>query len=555
MQQGKKKMAYMKGFKWNKSCLITFLLMMASLTYGVPAKRGVWQQLRLKDGTIVKAELRGDEKFHYWQTADGTYIMYQDNGYTKVEDINIRMARQKSQRAQARSKRSDIMGEFHSYTGKKRALLLLVEFTDRKFRSDHDITFYENVANKIGFTSEEGYKGSVHDYFLDQSSGLFDLTFDVVGPISLSHDYAYYGKNNKEGYDMRAGEMVAEAAEKADSKVNYADYDWNGDGEVELVMVIFAGKSENNGGGENAIWPHEWELYDSDYDDYLKLDDTTLNVYACANEIDGNYSSGIGTICHEFSHGLGLADMYDLYGSNYGMGRWSIMDGGSFNGNCYCPAGFTSFEKMSCGWLEPIMLNNDTIINNMSPLSSGGDAYLLQNEGWKNEYYLLENRQQTGWDASLPGKGLLIVHVDFNANYWALNLVNSPSMSGHLHCSIFHADNSTKNEGTDPYPIPNNNKLTAISEPAATLFKPNADGTLFMSKSITKITQNTDGTVGFTVGPQKYEAEVDWIITPKTTTSSQHSTRIYSLEGRFIGTDQTKLKSGVYLIDGKKVVK
>lgn len=548
-------MVYINAIKWKRSGLITFLLMMATIIHAVPAKRGVWRLLKLKDGTFVKAELRGDEFFHYWQTADGTYIMDEGSGYAKVGDVGKWMARQKDQWTQARAKRASRRiqtDNFPSYIGKKRGLLLLVEFNNQKFRSDHDVTFYENVANKVGFTSEEGYLGSVHDYFLDQSGGLFDLTFDVVGPISLSYDYAYYGQNNKDGNDMRAGEMVAEAVEKADNKVNYADYDWDDDGEVDMVMLVYAGIGEHEGGGENRIWPHEWNLSSNDNKGVKKLDDMIIDTYACVNEMSRKKSSGIGSICHEFSHILGLADMYDLYEDNYGMGSWTIMDIGVYNDDSFCPAGFTSFEKMSCGWIEPIVLNNDTIVNKMKPLASGGEAYLLQNEGWQNEYYLLENRQQIGWDAFLPGRGLLILHIDYNKMLWYLNAVNSPKVSKHLHCTIFHADNSTVIEETDPYPTQNNNKLTAVSEPAATLFNINADSTLFMNKSITDITQNGDGTIGFTIGPQQYEP--DKIITPRSTSRSQHS-NIYSLDGRIMGKDPLRIKPGVYLIDGKKVVK
>ena len=547
--------------QYKRTSFIAILLTIAITMLAVPAKRGIWQQLTLKDGTTVRAELRGDESFHYWLTDDGSYIADQGDGYAKVEDVDAWKARGQFQSAKARARRAarrQIHG-FPSFTGKKRGLLILVEFSNSKFNSEHDIAFYEKVANKVGFTSKEGFSGSVHDYFLDQSNGLFDLTFDVVGPVKLKHDYSYYGQNDGDGYDMRPGEMIAEAVQAADQWVNYADYDWNGNGQVDMVMVIYAGKGEADGGDANTIWPHEWELSSSDYHKVKKLDGMTIDIYACANEISSNKSTGIGTICHEFSHCLGLPDMYDLYGNNYGMGSWSVMDNGTYSGDGYCPSGYTSFEKMSCGWLEPVVLTNDTIIDNLKPLSRGGEAYLLPNEGCQDEYYLIENRQQKGWDAFLPGRGLLILHVDYDENVWFQNEVNSTlkqkvlSGNDHQRCTIFHADNSTKKEANDLYPFGENNSLTAISSPAATLYNKNVDGTRNMGKSITAITQNNDGTISFVIGPQQFVK--DGITTPHAPSRLPHSSAIYSLDGRYLGNDLQRLKSGLYIVGGKKFVK
>ena len=544
-----------------RTSFITTLLMTATLMLAVPAKRGVWQELKLKDGTTVMAELKGDEWCHYWQTADGMCIMSEGDEFTEVENVDAWKARRRTKSEQAKARRAarKQMHGFPSFIGKKRGLLILVEFTNMKFKSGHDAQFYENVANKVGFMSKEGYSGSVHDYFMDQSGGLFDLTFDVVGPVSLSRNYAYYGENDSEGYDMRPGKMMAEALDKADKLVDYGDYDWNDDGEVDMVMVIYAGRGEADGGNVNTIWPHEWELSSSDYGEIKRLDGVTIDTYACANEMaTNNTTTGIGTICHEFSHCLGLPDMYDLYENNYGMGSWSVMDTGTYGGDGFCPSGYTSFEKMSCGWLEPVVLTNDTTINDMKSQSSGGEAYLLQNDGWKDEYYLIEYRQQLGWDARLPGSGMLIIHVDYDDEIWFQNEVNTTSNvksvthNTHQRCTIFHADNSTKREADDTYPYLENDKLTAISKPAAKLYHNNADGTKIMGKSITDITKNQDGTMSFTVGPQQYETDG---IAQHPTPNTHHPTPIYSLDGHYLGNDLQRLKSGFYIMGGRKVVK
>jgi len=203
--------------------------------------------------------------------------------------------------------------------------------------------------------------------------------------------------------------------------------------------------------------------------------------------------------------------MYDTaYQGNYGMSYWDVMDHGSYGGDGFIPCCFTSFERMKCGWLTPTELVNDTVVESLKPLSEGGEAYIIRNDANPNEYYLLENRQQTGWDADLPGKGLLILHVDYDESAWQNNLVNTtyyPNYNDHQRCTIFHADNSvgidseqkiTKAElAGDPYPYEGNDSLTNTSEPAATLYNKNSYSTKLMNKAITNIRQNDDGTISF----------------------------------------------------------
>ena len=545
-----------------KRTILTILVLWLALTVAlaVPARPGVWQVLVLSDGTSVKAELKGDESFHYWQAADGTCYVSLSGGYVAVEDIPAWKSRSKTRQMRARGRQATQgkMPDFPVYQGKKRGLLILVEFSNKQFDANHDHAFYNNVANKVGFISKDGFSGSVHDYFLDQSNGMFDLTLDVVGPVRLSRRYQYYGENGDDGEDLRPGEMVAEACRLADPEVNFADYDWDGNGEVDMVLVLYAGRGEADGGEKNTIWPHEWQLYESDYGEVMVLDHTNINEYACFNEKSSAGVEGIGVICHEFSHCLGLPDMYDLYDNNFGMGRWSLMDSGSYNGDGFCPAGFTSFEKLSCGWIKPVVLDADTTITDMKPLSKGGEAYMLKNDGCPSEFYLIENRQNNGWDALLPGRGMLILHVDYDEKVWYFNEVNSTSkkqvLSGndHQRCTIFHADNSISFTTTDTYPYNTNDQLTAISRPAAMLYNDNVDGTRFMGKAITGITQGRNGIMSFSVGPQQYEANA---IVHHPSPVAGRPGAIYSLDGRYLGNDLQVLKPGFYIVDGRKVFK
>ena len=214
-------------------------------------------------------------------------------------------------------------------------------------------------------------------------------------------------------------------------------------------------------------------------------------------------------MCHEFSHCLGYPDFYDTdYSGGQGMGYWDLMDGGSYNGDGYQPAGYTSYERWMAGWKEPVELTTTTQVANMKALQDGGEAYIVYNNGNRNEYFLLENRQFTGWDASLPGEGLLILHVDYNASAWADNTPND--IPSHQRMTWISADNEyqyTTYQGSkyytiegmanDPFPYGSVNAFNKSTTPAAKFFNKNTDGTYYLDSSIEEITQNTDGTVSF----------------------------------------------------------
>lgn len=505
-----------------KKKLLVFQMMLAALTVmAIPAKRGQYRTISLADGSQVKAELVGDEFMHYWQAEDGRCFVKNQNQY---EDANLEGMRlsaankhqlralQHQQRAQTRG-----VGDSKQYIGEKKGLIILVQFPDNKFQSNHTAEFFNRVANEKGF-HEAGYRGSVHDYFSDQSNGLFSLTFDVAGPYMMKNNYAYYGQNvkDKDGNvvdnSKNAGKMIVEAVENAAKDFDFAPYDWDGDNEVDQVYVLYAGQGEANGGDENTVWPHEWTL-ESATGSAMNINNLKVNTYACGSELGGseNVTSGIGTLCHEFTHCLGIPDFYDTAsGDNFGMGKWDVMCSGSYNGNSFCPAGFTSYEKMWCGWLTPTELTADATIDNLKPLSDGGDAYIIYNDNHKDEYFLLECRHKVGWDSELGGSGLLVLHVDYLPNIWKYNTVNAfgryrdaagnIATNDHMRLTIVPADNarSAQNESGDPYPFNLNNALSNISVPAAILYNANAEETFYLNKSVKNITRNDDGTVSFT---------------------------------------------------------
>lgn len=493
---------------------ITLSLLLASLalvSVAMPARRGMWKTAQLSNGKTVRVELKGDENLHYWQAADGQCYRLDKAGnatlITNMPDLKNKAKAKRSAKNHQRKMRTRVASGKQAagvYSGQKKGLIVLVQFKDVQFEDGHNKELFKRVANEENFVYDD-FEGSVKDYFKAQSNGTFELDFDVVGPITLANDMEYYGADSGgEGDDVRPGAMVAEALKAADKEVDFSLYDWNGDKEVEQVYILYAGHGQATYDDANTIWPHEWSLSDNDYARTLTLDNVILNTYACSSELNAiGMLDGIGTICHEFSHCLGLPDMYDTDdsdGVNFGMGSWDLMDYGGYNGEGYIPAGYTSYEKIFAGWLRPIELTTDTTITNMKALSENGEAYIIYNDNHRDEYYLLENRQAKKWDRELPNAGMLILHVDFNQDVWDNNEVNNDARR--QRCTIFHADNNDESGILgmvgDTYPYEGNDSLTGTSMPAATLYNSNTDGRKWMNKSITKITQNEDGTMNFT---------------------------------------------------------
>lgn len=495
---------------------ILSLLLVATMAMAIPAKRGQWKTLRLSDGTEVRAELVGDEFGHFYRTADGQCFVKDYDASTeqssvyKTADMTVLMAKANAKRMEVRkaqaqkAPRLTINGGSHeAYAGTKKGLVILVQFADKKFADGHDQALYNRIVNETGY-SEGNFKGSVRDYYYAQSGGQFTIDFDVVGPVTLDKSYAYYGRDNDYIKDVNIQTMVKEALQAADSEVNYKDYDWDGDGTVEQVFLLYAGQGQATSDDENTIWPHMSSLV---WPNLLTLDGVRLRTYACSNELlDDTNIYGIGAMCHEFSHCMGLPDMYDTSGGgSYGMCSWDIMDQGCYNGDTFTPAGYTAYERMYCGWLQPIELTDGLQVSGMKALSDGGDAYIVHNGAKETEYYLLENRQLTGWDAALYGKGLLVYYVDFDSDIWSNNIVNTVdgTTNDHQRCTVLPADNNTTATTTgvagDTYPFNGNIHITANTTPSMTLYNANTDGTKLINLAVLNITQNEDGTMSFNV--------------------------------------------------------
>ena len=574
--------------------MLVLLLVMAAAAFAVPAKPGLTRLITLADGTTVNATLVGDEHGHFWRGADGKsyQLITGTDTYQEVsgQDIVHKAQQRRAQANQRRTKRlaPRKIGDVGSITGQKKGLIILVNFSDVAFQSGNTNALYQRIANEENFSytvnSNYSFKGSMYDYFKAQSEGKFELTFDVVGPVTVSKQQSYYGENNSQGSDKHPAEMVIEAIKLADSQVNYADYDWDGNGTVEQVYVVYAGKGEADGGDANTIWPHEYDLYSANYygdgTGRQKLDGVWINTYACGGELNGSgVIAGIGTMCHEFSHCLGYPDFYDTdYSGGQGMGYWDLMDSGSYNDNGYQPAGYTSYERWVAGWKTPTELVNTQTISNMKALqTSGSNTYIIYNKGNNDEYYLLENRQKTGWDASLPGAGLLILHVDYSSSAWSNNTPNNdPS---HQRMTWVAADNNyqyTTDNGTksytfsgmanDPFPYGSVKAFGKNTTPAATLYNKNSDNTYYLDSSVENITQNSDAgkTISFrfvgesnvdlpTFSPDGGRFSMDQTVT--VTINAEAGTTIYYTTNGSTPTTSSSLYTAPFTVNTTTTVK
>lgn len=473
--------------------------------HAIPA-RPIKHQLMQPDGTILTVYLRGDEFMHYYETIDGllleqnpdgfycyatlftqqtimasTFVAHDPDFRSSEENIYIKGIKQKDLRsvlgkrmslAKANKRNSVAPGEVKAEfptTGVVRGLVILVQYQDIKFSEAATVEAYDRVMNEKNYSGTLS-TGSVYDYFLSQSDGKLELIFDVVGPVTLSQNRVYYGGLEPLGYE-RVDDMMIEAvklAREANPTLDFKQYDKNEDGVVDFVYAIYAGYGEAQGGPAECVWPQSNTL---EYKDWTLYDGMYLGRYSCSCELNGNKGNeldGIGTFCHEFSHILGLPDIYDpLYSGCAGLDSWDVMDIGSYNNESKTPAGYTAMDKYTLGWLTPEILEAPASVS-LEALATFNKAYFLVNDAQPNEYFTLENRQNVGWDAALPGHGLLICQIEYDRTVWKTNRVNTQGVE---HVRLVVAD-AQKKAGTgsdfrDPFPgASNNTAFTDNTTPA-----------------------------------------------------------------------------------------
>ncbi|MBR3100422.1 MAG: M6 family metalloprotease domain-containing protein [Muribaculaceae bacterium] len=540
--------------------IITLIMFcaVAMCAMAIPALRQ-WQTVTQPDGTTLDLMMVGDENLHYYITRDQVPVVQTDESTycyaalrnqqlassgvlaheaTKRQPGELQHAATAEQVSRARAPRTAQakrasqrkIGQQGNFTGTKRAIVILTKYIDKQFAGGDDAayTFYNNMLNQDGF-NYAGAIGSVNNYFKDMSREQFDLQFDIYGPVGVKGSAKYYGGQSYNGGFDYAGDLISESIESADSiyDIDWTTYDWDKDGEVEQVFVLYAGYGRATSGPLGTIWPHAWTLDEAFSGGCggrggISKDGVYINQYACGNELYG-YSGttymGMGVFCHEFSHCMGLPDMYDTgYAGHYGMDDWDLLDHGSYNGPDglgEVPAGWTSYERNYAGWLDWEVLQPGQEVTGMKALTNpDGKAYVIYNDAHPDEYYLLENRRHEAWDTYTPDEGLLIIHVDYDALLWENNIVNTTGTfrmsegytanftNDHPRMEPIHKLRSVSNDTYyDTYPIITNklslDSLTDNSKPAATLYNNGPDGTKLMHKPLTHITKADNGDISF----------------------------------------------------------
>ena len=493
------------------------LISAAVSAYAVPARR-VLIPYQQPDGTTVMAMPMGDEFGHYYLSEDGKPMMTDQSGamryVTVITDGKLAMSEQAATAPSMRTaatqsfvsaaseekvakiigenadKRRELratptvsfkapakaaeesskpaqygMGRFTGLFPRKgdiKSLVFLVEYQDVEFRIDNPHEYFSNMLNQEGF-SEYNATGSARDYFLDQSNGEFRPTFDVFGPVKLPQNMSYYGGNDMWGSDQRPEKMVTDAAQLLKDEIDFSQYDLDEDGYVDNIYVIYAGLGEASGGSASSVWPHNYNVSNGP-----TYNGKIIRRYACSNEIMSGRPDGIGTFCHEFSHVMGLPDLYATSGSlTCTPGVWAIMDQGSYNNNSRTPPNYSIFERNALEWMEPIVVDEPISIQ-LESIDRSNSGYLIQTSK-ENEFFLIENRQNRGWDQYIPGHGMLIWHIDYVLSVWDGNRVNNTRT--HQYVDIVEANNRTSTNTTTMagYSFPGNSlvgEFTADTTPA-----------------------------------------------------------------------------------------
>ena len=599
-------------FNFKRICLSACLCLSSIGVWGAKA-HSIPVQVRQSDGTTITVILRGDEHINWYTTLDGVLLVQAaDNSYyvgKVTKDGRLIATQQLAHEAAWRSNAERNLidkqdkDKFYTYvskvaeqsenscnnrpltritvdsgdggvpyfphTGSPKALVILAEFSDTTFTIQNTKQVFTNYLMNEGhfsntdYAQNKNYKG-VRGYFKDCSYGKFTPTFDVVGPVKLPKPQTVYGAGRNDRPDL----LLEDACSAVDNIVDFSQYDANGDGLVDLVYIIYAGHSANiSGNKETDIWPKSGTISIS-----KTFDSKSIGRYGVSNELAGKENkkkeketiNGIGLFCHEFSHTLGLPDIYALPGTpaadqdNQGMEYWDLMDGGTEVQYGRVPSPYLAWEREAMGWMTIDKLTSDQQVTDLKSLENGGKAYKILNKNVANEFIVLQSIQQGGWyqgwtKTQIP-KGLLAYRISYP--YDKVNIFDFPNnVKGKPRVIVVPADGevlSAMNSGgdfnkyitnltNDLYPLGSKNSINEF-----TMY----DGSKLKCKII-NITQNdANKTVSF-----KFIADATGIQSAPITNLTISDNRIYTLDGRYVGTDRDALPHGIYIQNKQKFIK
>lgn len=589
--------------------LLTVMLMACAATSWAAKANPTPFSVRQSDGTTITVRLHGDENFSWYSTMDNVILARSGNNFY-IADIDamgnitptVQLAHEKSERSineislvkkqnlkaffssEADSNRNSMRREpiaptynppYFPCTGSPTAIVILVDFKDTKFTVNDPQTVFEQYLNGEKQT-EMGYgesmnHGSVGKFFRDMSFGQYQPEFDIVGPVTLSKELSYYGKNSGSVKDVNCAEMIKEACTLASAQIDFSTpkYDINADGIVDLVYIIYAGYGESNGADPSTIWPKSGI---GNFGDYNGM---SVQRYGLNNELNANPDvtsgifatpkiNGIGLFCHEFSHCLGLPDLYPYSAAaqidNQAMEYWSIMDAGEYTYYGYCPTAYTAWEREALGWHTITTLENNASIT-ATPVSDGGQSYKMVNDADESEYIVVENIQKKDWNTYAIGHGLIAYHVKWPKSTVAFNdhPNETPGKPGFalipadgILISSYNKDYSTaeyqNSHKGDPFPGANNiTSLTFdIGLPNFTWYTDEPK----VNKALRNITEDTaTGTVTF-----NYVHDTSTDIGLPSVIPAESDNRIYTVNGTYVGNDASETGKGIYIIGGKKII-
>lgn len=476
--------------------------------------------------------------------------------------------------------------------------VILVEFKDQKFsvnkpKEAFDQFFNGTTQTDLGNGNQYNY-GSVSQYFQAMSSNTFKPTFKVFGPVTLDQNETYYGGSNDSGNDEKPNKLIDDAIAKLKASgeaIKDATVFCKDGKTVDCVYIIYAGVGQNIGGANTTVWAKTGSASGS------TLAKKGIRWYSMASELSGLKAkdnsimiAGVGVTCHEFSHALGLPDIYPSVGTSSGYAKnnqnmeyWDLMDGGeyTYNGG-YCPTPYTAWEKEQLGWPVDIQtLDENQSVTMPTSTEQGGTAYKIVNPSNSHEYFLLENIQKKGWNTHQYAYGLMVYQVNEPSSgtiymgtklndtegYPGMAIVPADGLCASNDIKDNHAKVEINGKNADKYIEQLRGDLfpgtfssletlnvTELSDehyrPNWHWYKSGNSGYEKTNKALQNITYDTTtGTVAFnyvhdtTTGIKGIEH------------MGAATKRIYTLDGRYVGQDFNALPHGIYIIGGRKIVK
>ena len=464
-----------------RTLFLYFVILTAMSIAAAPASR-ITKTVMLADGTTVSLRLVGDEFCHFYvDSLNQKYAKRPDGLFEKISQSQsqkkmLRAAQMRNSRGAKQLQRSASLAP--------RGLVILVNFQDLQFQQSNTAAEMDSMLNAENYTYDRSI-GSVRKYFSDQSAGQYTPIFDVIGPVTLPQNMAYYGANDASGNDVLPGDFVLHACSIAAEipGVDFNNYDSNQDGWLDFVYLIYAGYDEASSSIEDLLWPASWSLPAAiyfgnssltDYTDTLQFTfgGKTIGLFAYSSELNYRISNrnirgfslsnpkrnGIGTICHEFSHVIGLKDYYDTeYGYNYNNfltpDAFSLMDCGNYNCDGDVPPNYSNYDRFLLGWCTPTLLTDSQEV--VIPQDDYSGYCITLNDSLPTPFdtaavYYLENRQKTGWDAGIRHHGMLIWQIRYDSALWYNNKVNCTDND--LHVKLLSASGDYTNTTSIPFP-------------------------------------------------------------------------------------------------------